>query len=202
MLDALSEHAGAPRTIARVDVVRELPGATEPHEGPRHPASRACQRACPALEESMHLIVENLTLFRRPWAAVHRHLSGRARVVPLDGRLDHDKSAFDLSGAAQDGVYVLSRPPDEFHCSSASLTFRISRSRMERSKRRPEPTSFSRMFVMSEGRPMGVRILQPRLDFPRARPRAPNRNRPGADTWARSSRRSRTTPTRRPEVTS
>jgi hypothetical protein len=38
-------------------------------------------------------------------------LSGRARVVPLDGRLDHDKSAFDLGGAAQDGVYVLFTTP-------------------------------------------------------------------------------------------
>ncbi len=85
-----------------------LRNRTRGHGTPR-PAP--CQRACPALEESMHLIVENLTLFRRPWAAVHRHLSGRARVVPLDGRLDHDKSAFDLGGAAQDGVYVLFTTP-------------------------------------------------------------------------------------------
>ena len=85
-----------------------LRNRTRGHGTPR-PAP--CQRACPALEESMHLIVENLTLFRRPWAAVHRHLSGRARVVPLDGRLDHDKSAFDLGGAAQDGVYVLLTTP-------------------------------------------------------------------------------------------
>jgi len=85
-----------------------LRNRTRGHGTPR-PAP--CQRACPALEESMHLIVENLTLFRRPWAAVHRHLSGHPRVVRLGGQLDRDKRVFDLGDVAQGGVYVLFATP-------------------------------------------------------------------------------------------
>ncbi len=121
-----------------------LRNRTRGHGTPR-PAP--CQRACPALEESMHLIVENLTLFRRPWAAVHRHLSGRARVVPLDGRLDHDKSAFDLGGAAQDGVYVLFTTPRRvplLECEPDFSDFKIANGAFQEEARTYELLSYVR----------------------------------------------------------
>ena len=50
-----------------------------------------CARLSPALEQSIILIIDHLPLLQRPWAYLHRNLSGKFRVIPLGG----DASSFD-----------------------------------------------------------------------------------------------------------
>lgn len=62
---------------------------------------------CPNLEESLFLIRENFSLFRRPWAYLRRNLSGKYKVVHLGG----DQAPFDTyktssEHRAEDGLYV------------------------------------------------------------------------------------------------
>jgi hypothetical protein len=47
------------------------------------PAS--CARLCPPLEQTIRTLTENLPVLQRPWAYLHRNLSGKFRVVPLGG---------------------------------------------------------------------------------------------------------------------
>jgi hypothetical protein len=63
------------------------------------------------IEQSIKLIIDHLPILQRPWAYLHRNLSGKFRVIPLGG----DTSSFDplktSAGAARhrnlsDGVYV------------------------------------------------------------------------------------------------
>ena len=72
-----------------------------------------CARLCPLLEQSIKMVIDNLPLLQRPWAYLHRNLSGKYRVVSLGG----NTSSFDQlkiasgAGAAQyrnlnDGVYI------------------------------------------------------------------------------------------------
>jgi hypothetical protein len=44
-----------------------------------------CAKLSPDLETSIKLIIENLGLLKRPWAYLHRNLSGKYRVLPLGG---------------------------------------------------------------------------------------------------------------------
>jgi hypothetical protein len=69
-----------------------------------------CAKLVPKLQNSIQLLVAKNPLFQRPWAYLHRNLSGRYRVVELGG----DSSAFsELKTASAvygenyaDGVYV------------------------------------------------------------------------------------------------
>lgn len=69
-------------------------------------------KLCPDLEDSIQKLAVNFGLFRRPWAYLQRHLSGKYRVTNLteDGSsFDHLKS--DSSLSLEDGVYLyLDRP--------------------------------------------------------------------------------------------
>lgn len=69
-------------------------------------------RVCARLERSLTLLMENFSLFARPWAYLHRNLSGKYRVIPLGGPQDTFetfKKSRDLR--APDGVYIgFSRP--------------------------------------------------------------------------------------------
>ena len=74
-----------------------------------HGAAKAsgCSEACPHLERSIALLVDNLPLFMRPWAYLHRNLSGKYRVTILGGDPEpflHLKSTTTESFA--DGAYV------------------------------------------------------------------------------------------------
>lgn len=74
-----------------------------------HGAAKAssCSEACPALERAVRLLMDNLPIFSRPWAYLHRNLSGKYRVVPLGG--DPSPFAYLKSTATEtlpDGVYV------------------------------------------------------------------------------------------------
>lgn len=85
----------------------ELRNKTRGHGAP---TATLCSKASPQLEESINLICENNPLFLRPWAYVHRNLSGKYRVIPVGG----DESVFaSLKTASaisqstyQNGLYV------------------------------------------------------------------------------------------------
>jgi len=68
-----------------------------------------CANVCADLEESINLIAENFHLFQRPWAYLHRNLSGRYRVTPLGGGMepfDHLKTEVGEQERLSDGVYL------------------------------------------------------------------------------------------------
>ncbi len=85
----------------------ELRNKTRGHGAP---TATLCSRASPLLDESIKLICENNPLFLRPWAYLHRNLSGKYKVIPMGG----DESAFaDLKtvsaisqSAYQNGMYI------------------------------------------------------------------------------------------------
>jgi hypothetical protein len=54
------------------------------------PTPALCSRISPSLEESIRILCGQNPLFRRPWAYLHRNLSGKYRVIPLGG----DSGAF------------------------------------------------------------------------------------------------------------
>lgn len=47
------------------------------------PQGRICSRVAPALERALRLFCDNHSLFKRPWAFLHRNLSGTYRVTKL-----------------------------------------------------------------------------------------------------------------------
>jgi hypothetical protein len=70
-----------------------------------------CGKLSPDLEESIKLIIDNLPILQRPWAYLHRNLSGKFRVIPPGG----DTSSFEQLKTSvastrhrdlSDGVYV------------------------------------------------------------------------------------------------
>ena len=75
-----------------------------------HGATRAaaCSAAGPPLEQSIRLVIEHFSLFRRPWAHMRRNLSGKYRVTSLGV----DAAEFEVfktrarPAAPPDGVYV------------------------------------------------------------------------------------------------
>lgn len=49
-------------------------------KGHGSPKIEACSKACIELEESINLIINNFTLFKRNWCYIHRNLSGKYRI--------------------------------------------------------------------------------------------------------------------------
>ncbi len=82
-----------------------LRNATRGHGAP-YPTDLS--KACPNLEQAVNLFIENFDLFKRPWAYLHRNLSGKYRVTPWLHTTDKFES---LKRSADynfpDGVYVL-----------------------------------------------------------------------------------------------
>ena len=63
--------------------------------------------SCEALDASLNLVIENLSLFAMPWAYIRRNLSNKYRVCRLGGDdrpFAHLRSQKDLS--YEDGVYI------------------------------------------------------------------------------------------------
>ena len=96
---------------ARVDGLRwlrlfaQLRNATRAHGA--YPPSQLAG-TCDDLETSILLVVDNLTLFQRPWAHLRRNLSGKYKVTALGG----DQSCYalfksDSSRNSPDGIYVM-----------------------------------------------------------------------------------------------
>ncbi len=94
-----------------------LRNKTKGHGAPRTATMSA---ACESLESSLHLISDNFTLFTRPWAYLHRSLSGKYRVTPMSDNV----SPFQMLKTAEairqkitlaDGIYV------DFDCDRARV---------------------------------------------------------------------------------
>ncbi len=85
----------------------ELRNKTRGHGAP---TATLCSKATPLLDESIRLLCENNPLFLRPWAYLHRNLSGKYKVIPIGG----DESAFSSlktasavsQSAYPNGIYV------------------------------------------------------------------------------------------------
>lgn len=65
-----------------------------------------CSLACPILEKSIQLIIENFTAFKRPWAYLHRNYSGKYRISFLtDKGADFDFLKSENHHNYENGVY-------------------------------------------------------------------------------------------------
>src|SRR5579883_325120 len=90
----------------------ELRNKTRGHGAP---TSAACARLSPHLKSSISLLCDRNPIFVQPWAYLHRNLSGKYKVVPLND--DHEafkslKSAEAIAGENySDGVYILFGKP-------------------------------------------------------------------------------------------
>lgn len=78
------------------------------------PKVNCCSQACPKLEKSIKLIVNNFSAFKRSWVHLHRNLNGKYRV----SKLTNDVSEFDyLKREAThnftNGIYVFLDYPRE-----------------------------------------------------------------------------------------
>ena len=86
----------------------ELRNATRGHGAP---APSVCGKLTTPLKDSLELLTQNLSLFKRSWAYIHRSLSGKYRTTPLSG-LQDPLSTFDFSGLSlADGVYCFFDKP-------------------------------------------------------------------------------------------
>lgn len=76
------------------------------------PTGGACSRLCRPLEESIALVIDNLSLFKVSWAYLRRNLSGKYRVVPIAGSCDEfEYLKSDPKQTFADGTFVwLGRP--------------------------------------------------------------------------------------------
>lgn len=68
---------------------------------------KECSSACRELENSVKLLAYNLHLFKRPWAYLHKNLSGTYRVTPMSDETE-PFVALKTGGRSQypDGVYA------------------------------------------------------------------------------------------------
>jgi hypothetical protein len=85
----------------------ELRNKTRGHGAP---TAMLCSKASPLLEESIKLISENNPLFLRPWAYLHRNLSGKYRIIPMGGEESVFASLKTASATSQsvyqNGTYI------------------------------------------------------------------------------------------------
>lgn len=71
-----------------------------------------CSSVCTDLQESIRLVTENFSLFRRPWAYLHRNLSGKYRVTKLsDNTTQFNPLKTSTTTNLQDGVYIYFESP-------------------------------------------------------------------------------------------
>jgi hypothetical protein len=86
----------------------ELRNATRGHGAP---APSVCGKLTPPLKGSLELLTQNLSLFRRSWAYIHRSLAGKYRTTPLSA-LQDPLTSFDFTGASlADGIYCFFDKP-------------------------------------------------------------------------------------------
>jgi len=78
------------------------------------PQGRQCSDVCSSLKNSIDLIIQNFSLFRRPWAYIRRNLSGKYRVTSLGG----ERNVFEYltkepRHSFPNGVYIFIDQPRE-----------------------------------------------------------------------------------------
>lgn len=67
-----------------------------------------CSEVCPKLFKSISLIIDNLSLFTRPWAYFYRNLSGKYRISYLiENSNDFDKLKRENHQNHENGIYCL-----------------------------------------------------------------------------------------------
>ena len=78
-----------------------------------HGATRLepCSKVCPKLEQSIKLIVNNFTAFKRPWAFLYRNLSGKYRVSYMIPSKAFDFLKRENSSNLENGVYCFLDKP-------------------------------------------------------------------------------------------
>ena len=71
------------------------------------PQINVCSSICPDLEMSIKILVDNFCIFRRPWAFLHRNLSGKYNIIKLtENTQPFDYLRTDRSVSLRDGVYI------------------------------------------------------------------------------------------------
>jgi hypothetical protein len=71
-----------------------------------------CSKICPALETSIRGLIDNFALFKRPWAYLHRNISGKYRVTRYsDGDSPFGQYKRIPAVPVPDGVYVFLGKP-------------------------------------------------------------------------------------------
>lgn len=80
----------------------QLRNATRGHGA--HVAS-VLAKLTPPLKRSLQVFGDNFSLFSRPWAYVHRSLSGKHRFTPLSTSIDAFESLDPATLSLQDGIY-------------------------------------------------------------------------------------------------
>jgi len=88
------------------DLFARLRNATRGHGALK---SHDCSRVCKPFYESLELIINNFSLFKRSWAYLFQNLSGKYRVTKLSDNsepFDDLKHSIDNSIIYPDGVYV------------------------------------------------------------------------------------------------
>lgn len=87
------------------DIFGRLRNATRGHGAP---LAGKCSRACEPLHSSLTLIINNVELLQRPWAYLHRNLSGKYNVRPLCAANDaFEELRRSRDYNLEDGVYVV-----------------------------------------------------------------------------------------------
>jgi hypothetical protein len=99
--ESLTDRASARRLFT---LFVQLRNNTRAHGAPQ---GRVCSGVASALERSLRIFCDNHTLFKRPWAFLHRNLSGTYRVT----KLSDDPSPYlplktDRTAQWEEGVYV------------------------------------------------------------------------------------------------
>ena len=94
-------------------VVHRLCHVAESSRGHGAPTPEICGKLSSDVEQSIKLIIDHLPVLQRPWAYLHRNLSGKFQVIPLGGDISSFDSLKTTEGAdapryrnMSDGVYV------------------------------------------------------------------------------------------------
>ncbi len=86
-----------------------LRNKTKGHGAPKF---ETCSAACNNLAKSINLLIENITLFNRPWAYFYRNLSGKYRISYLSqNSTEFDKLKKENKENYENGIYCLIDSP-------------------------------------------------------------------------------------------
>lgn len=84
-----------------------------------------CSDACPLLEQSINLIINHFSGFKRPWAYLHRNYSGKYRITPIsDDARQFNYLKSETVHSLENGIYVFLDKPRKVNLfySNAELT--------------------------------------------------------------------------------
>lgn len=107
-------------------------------KGHGSPKIEACSKACIELEESINLIINNFTLFKRNWCYIHRNLSGKYRISNICNKsLAFDYLKKEDSHNLENGIYIFLDTPRQiklFHSNPELTDFWITNGNLKKDK--------------------------------------------------------------------